>query len=152
MPRGKKFKAEQIIGNLREAEIELARGKTVPEVIARAGDTREYCRLPQTGHEARFDVDHVFPLAADGPSSSDNLALACVSCPLRKGARQSATDPQSKEQAPLFNPRAEPWEKQFLSRGAEIVGLTPIGRTTVSALKMNRLLILAIRVEASRRP
>ncbi len=30
MPRGKKFTAEQIIGKLREAEVELARGKTVP--------------------------------------------------------------------------------------------------------------------------
>jgi len=30
MPRGKKFTAAQIIGKLREAEVELARGKTVP--------------------------------------------------------------------------------------------------------------------------
>ncbi len=32
MPRGKKFTAEQIIGKLREAEVGLAQGKTVPEV------------------------------------------------------------------------------------------------------------------------
>jgi hypothetical protein len=31
MPRGKKFTAEQIIGKLREAEVGLAQGKTVPE-------------------------------------------------------------------------------------------------------------------------
>ena len=30
MPRGKKFTAEQIIGRLREAEVGLAQGKTVP--------------------------------------------------------------------------------------------------------------------------
>ena len=30
MPRGKKFTAEQIIGKLREAEVGLAQGKTVP--------------------------------------------------------------------------------------------------------------------------
>jgi hypothetical protein len=30
MPRGEKFTAEQIIGKLREAEVELARGKTAP--------------------------------------------------------------------------------------------------------------------------
>jgi hypothetical protein len=30
MPRGKKFTVEQITGKLREAEVELARGKTVP--------------------------------------------------------------------------------------------------------------------------
>jgi hypothetical protein len=123
----------------------------VAEVVARAGDTCEYCRLPQAGQEARFHVDHVVPLAAGGPSSTDNLALACVSCSLRKGARRFAVDPQSQEQAPLFNPRAEPWEKHFMWRGAEIVGLTPTGRATVSALAMNRPLILAIRVEAFRR-
>jgi hypothetical protein len=30
MPRGKKVSAEQIIAKLREAEVELARGKKVP--------------------------------------------------------------------------------------------------------------------------
>jgi putative transposase len=31
MPRGQKFQAEVIIAKLREAEVELARGKKVPE-------------------------------------------------------------------------------------------------------------------------
>jgi hypothetical protein len=43
MPRGKKFTAEQIIGKLREAEVELARGKTVPEVVR---------KLPRGGQPA----------------------------------------------------------------------------------------------------
>jgi len=30
MPRGKQFSAEQIIGKLREAEVELSRGNDVP--------------------------------------------------------------------------------------------------------------------------
>jgi hypothetical protein len=33
MPRGTKFSAERIIGNLLEADAELARGKTMPEVV-----------------------------------------------------------------------------------------------------------------------
>ena len=37
MPRGKKFTAEQIIGKLREAEVGLAQGKTVPEVVRKFG-------------------------------------------------------------------------------------------------------------------
>jgi DNA invertase Pin-like site-specific DNA recombinase len=41
MPRGKKFTAEQIIGKLREAEVELARGKTVPEVVRKLGVTEQ---------------------------------------------------------------------------------------------------------------
>jgi len=41
MARGKKFTAEQIIGKLREAEVELARGKTVPEVVRKLGVTEQ---------------------------------------------------------------------------------------------------------------
>jgi transposase-like protein len=41
MPRGKKLTAEQIIGKLREAEVELARGKTVPEVVRKIGVTEQ---------------------------------------------------------------------------------------------------------------
>ena len=41
MARGKKFTAEQIIGKLREAEVELARGKIVPEVVRQLGVTEQ---------------------------------------------------------------------------------------------------------------
>jgi putative transposase len=41
MPRGKKFTAERIIGELREAEAGLARGKTVPEVVRKLGVTEQ---------------------------------------------------------------------------------------------------------------
>jgi transposase-like protein len=38
---GKKFTAEQIIGKLREAEIELSRGKKVPEMCRKIGVTEQ---------------------------------------------------------------------------------------------------------------
>jgi putative transposase len=41
MPRRKKFTAEQIIGKLREAEVGLAQGKTVPEVVRKLGVTEQ---------------------------------------------------------------------------------------------------------------
>ncbi len=41
MPRGKKFTAEQIVGKLREAEVELARVKTVPEVAQKLAVTEQ---------------------------------------------------------------------------------------------------------------
>jgi 5-methylcytosine-specific restriction endonuclease McrA len=56
------------------------------EVTLRAGNRCEYCRLSQLGQEATFHMDHVIPRAANGPTSSDNLALACVSCSPRKWA------------------------------------------------------------------
>jgi putative transposase len=41
MPRGTKVSAEQIIAKLREAEIELARGRKVPEVARKIGVTEQ---------------------------------------------------------------------------------------------------------------
>ena len=41
MPQGKKFTAEQIIGKLREAEVGLAQGKTVSEVVRKLGVTEQ---------------------------------------------------------------------------------------------------------------
>jgi hypothetical protein len=41
MPRGKKSTAEQIIGKLREAEVELSRRKKVPEMCRKLGVTEQ---------------------------------------------------------------------------------------------------------------
>jgi putative transposase len=41
MPRGKTVPAEQIIAKLREAEVELARGKKVPEPCRKIGVTEQ---------------------------------------------------------------------------------------------------------------
>ena len=41
MPRGKKFTAEQIIGKLRDAEVGLTQGKTVPKVVRKLGVTEQ---------------------------------------------------------------------------------------------------------------
>ena len=45
MPRGQKFRAEQIIGKLRQAEVEVPRGKKVPEEVRMLDGTKQtYCR------------------------------------------------------------------------------------------------------------
>ncbi|HBJ86530.1 MAG TPA: hypothetical protein DDZ88_22280 [Verrucomicrobiales bacterium] len=63
------------------------------QVIERAGNRCEYCGLSQEGQEAVFHVDHIHPVKLAGQTELENLALACVSCSLRKGARVSAEDP-----------------------------------------------------------
>ena len=120
-------------------------------VARRAGGRCEYCGLSQEGQEARFHIDHVVPVARGGATVEENLALACVSCSLRKAARQSAFDPQTGREAALFNPRADSWKEHFRWDDVCVSGLTPTGRATVKALKMNRLLILAIRREETLR-
>ena len=116
-------------------------------VIQRAAHRCEYCKLSQEGQEATFHIDHVIPVAAGGETVAENLALACVSCSLRKAARQTAVDPQSGQEVALYNPRRDVWHEHFRWDGVHLVGLTATGRATVEALKMNRVLILAIRRE-----
>ena len=116
-------------------------------VIQRAANRCEYCGLSQEGQEATFHVDHVIPQMVGGETIAENLALACVSCSLRKAARQSAIDPQSEDEVPLYSPRLHAWHEHFCWEGVYLIGLTAIGRATVAALAMNRALILAIRQE-----
>ena len=118
-------------------------------VVQRAVERCEYCGLAQAGQEATFHVDHVTPMAADGKTVSDNLALACVSCSLRKAAREFATDPETGREVRLFNPRRDDWRENFRWDGVVLVGLSAAGRATIDSLSMNRSLILAIRQEES---
>jgi hypothetical protein len=116
-------------------------------IVERAGERCEYCRLAQQGQAATFHIDHVVPMAADGPTALDNLALACVSCSLRKAARRQAEDPQSGGAVRLFSPRQNAWGEHFRWNGAYVEGTTPTDRATARALEMNRPLMIAIREE-----
>lgn len=116
-------------------------------VLGRAKERCEYCRLAQAGQEATFHIDHIIPVAASGQTVADNLALACVSCSLRKGARMAAIDPETNEEARLFNPRLDLWSAHFNWEGVSVVGLSATGRATIAALEMNRPIVLAIRAE-----
>jgi hypothetical protein len=120
-------------------------------VTSRADGRCEYCGLAQAGQEAAFHIDHIQPRAEDGPTIEGNLALACVSCSLRKCARVDAADPLTGQSARLFNPRADQWLEHFLWKGVSVEGITPVGRATVAALDMNRPMILAIRTEEMER-
>jgi hypothetical protein len=118
----------------------------------RAGHRCEYCRLSQTRQHATFHVDHVWPWSESGPTTLDNLALACVSCSLRKGAKTTAPDPQTGELTHLFNPRADVWTEHFeVASGFVLAGKTPTGRATVAALRLNHALAIEIRAEEAQR-
>jgi hypothetical protein len=73
--------------------------------------------------------------------------LACVSCSLRKGARQALEDLVTGEMVAVFNPRQQVWQDHFAWDGVQIVGLTATGRATIQALDLNRSTMLAIRLE-----
>lgn len=117
------------------------------EVTLRARGRCEYCQLSQLGQEASFHIDHVTPRAAGGPTVSENLALACVSCSLRKWAKRTGVDPDTGVEVPLFHPRTDRWDDHFRWDGPLLIPLSPTGRATAAALAMNRPMIVAIRQE-----
>ncbi len=116
-------------------------------VIQRANNCCEYCGISQIGQVATFHIDHVIPVVAGGETTAENLALACVSCSLRKGARQKLADSETGEVVYIFNPRQQRWNAHFTWNGVELIGLTAIGRAMVQALDLNRSTMLAIRAE-----
>jgi hypothetical protein len=110
-----------------------------PAVARRAGHRCEFCRAPEALFNFPFEVEHVLPPSRGGGNDDSNLALACRSCNVHKGNQVSCTEPGSGAEVSLFNPRRDRWADHFtadLERG-EVRGLTPTGRATVEALRMN---------------
>ena len=114
--------------------------KTLREkVAATAGHRCGYCLTPQAYTAMPMHVEHIIPQAAGGPSTEENLWLACPLCNGHKGMQTHGTDPESGEQVPIFNPRRQDWHEHFRwsEDGTLIVGQTACGRATVVALRLN---------------
>jgi hypothetical protein len=116
-------------------------------VRERAGGRCEYCLTSEELSGIRCQVDHIIPRARQGATTAENLCLACPACNGHKHARIQASDPESGDRVPLFDPRHQRWSNHFAwsASGTEIIGLTPTGRATVAALKMNDPLIVGAR-------
>jgi hypothetical protein len=106
-----------------------------------------YCRSAEELTVAIFEVEHVIPRSAGGSSVFSNLCLACPTCNRYKGSRTTARDPRTGDTAPLFQPHRDTWNTHFAwnEDATEITGLTPIGRVTVEALRMNRRQLVRVR-------
>ncbi|MGD1938070.1 MAG: HNH endonuclease [Cyanophyceae cyanobacterium] len=81
----------------------------------------------------------MIPISKGCTNNSENLALSCRSCNLRKSNFTTAIDPQSGTEVRLFNPRNDQWSEHMeanLDLGI-ITGKTDIGRGAVQRLKMN---------------
>jgi hypothetical protein len=117
------------------------------EVWQRANGVCEYCHLPQTYHRLPFQVDHIIAEQHGGKTVSENLALSCLRCNKRKGPNIASIDPMIGEIVRLFHPRRDNWNDHFRWNGAELVGLTPIGRATIAILVINDPSAVAIREE-----
>lgn len=112
------------------------------EVRNRARQRCEYCQSPEWLTGLPHAIDHIIPRQLDGANSADNLCLACSGCNGHKHASVEAVDPETNETVPLYHPRQQGWLDHFAwsADGQQIIGLTAVGRATVNALQLNRLL------------
>jgi hypothetical protein len=112
---------------------------TTARVRARAGNRCEYCLIHQQHYLITFHVEHIIARQHRGSDADSNLALACHFCNRHKGPNVAGLDPATGVLTRLFNPRTDVWSHHFRIERGRIIGLTPVGRTSVEVLQMNRL-------------
>lgn len=119
--------------------------KHIPAELRRLVHTRarglcEYCRSQARFSPQPFSVEHIIARALGGQTIAENLALSCQGCNGHKYIKWQAIDPLTRKLISLFHPRQQRWRDHFAwnEDATLIVGLTPTGRTTAEALKLNR--------------
>lgn len=117
------------------------------QVAEKSGYRCSYCLTTEEIAGARFTIDHIVPESLGGATIPDNLCLACWQCNLIKGNRIAAVDPRTGETVRLFHPNNQNWTDYFQWHAGDllIIGLTPRGRATVTALKLNRPVLINAR-------
>jgi hypothetical protein len=114
-------------------------------VWSRANTRCEYCHMPQSHSIFKHEIDHIIAIKHNGQAVADNLALACLDCNGYKGPNISGIDPINKTMVRLFNPRHDNWQEHFVWNGSELIGLTEVGRATISVLRINHPERVALR-------
>lgn len=109
------------------------------QVMMRAGNCCEYCRLSQEDNTFSFQIDHVIAEKHEGKTSLENLSLSCPNCNGFKGSDIGSIDRETGKLTPLYNPRTQIWAEHFRLDGPIIEPLTPEGRVTVRLLKLNQV-------------
>lgn len=87
-----------------------------------------------------FEFEHIVPISRGGTTTLDNIAFACGGCNRHKYAKMSVLDPVLQKMVAIYNPREQSWSEHFAWSDdyLQLIGLTAIGRATVSSLQLNR--------------
>ena len=117
------------------------------QVIAEANYYCEYCKTSSRLTGTPLVIEHILPKSLGGIDCRENLAASCYRCNEFKGTKTQAVDPDTGQLVKLFNPRTQNWQEHFtwINGGINIAGLTPIGRATVLALRLNNEYIVQAR-------
>ena len=95
-----------------------------------------------------FEIDHIIPEIEGGPTTFENLCLACPPCNRYKSDRLTGIDPLTGFSTPFFHPRQEKWGVHFQwdESFTQLIGQTDVGRASIVALKMNRPPLVQLRM------
>ena len=115
-------------------------------VVERANSCCEYCLLPQLFSASAHQIDHIIAEKHGGETVSENLALSCMICNLRKGTDIGSLHPKTGDLQPLYHPRTMSWVENFKIESDRIMGLSLVGETTASFMKFNTPLRVSERV------
>lgn len=109
-------------------------------IVAQAKGCCEYCYSQIKFATQSFSVEHILPRSKGGTTTPENLALSCQGCNNHKFTKTGGVDLVTGEATQLFHPRQQSWLDHLTWNEdySLIIGLTPIGRVTVSALRLNR--------------
>jgi hypothetical protein len=120
-----------------ESRVTAQQKKAVAE---RANRCCEYCKSQVSFAIQPFSIEHIIPKSQGGRTTLDNLALACQGCNNHKYNKTEGRDLISGNIVPFYHPRQQRWSEHFVWNEdfILIIGLTPVGRTTVDALQLNR--------------
>jgi HNH endonuclease len=111
---------------------------TLEQLVWRRAKGRcEYCQLPQEFSPLTHQVDHIIARKHHGPTTAENLALACFFCNSYKGPNIAGVDPITGRIVRLFHPRKDRWNRHFAWNGPSLTGRNRSGRATVAVLEIN---------------
>ncbi|MCY7284470.1 MAG: HNH endonuclease [Cyanobacteria bacterium CAN_BIN43] len=117
------------------------------QVRAQFSNCCAYCQTSEALIVTTFEFEHILPRSAGGETVLENLCLSCPSCNRHKASRQTAIDEVTQRSVSLFHPSHEQWDDHFAwnEDATQIIGLTPVGRATIAAPKMNRPQMIRVR-------
>jgi HNH endonuclease len=117
------------------------------QIHSRFADCCAYCLTAEALTATSFEFEHILPRSAGGETVLENLCLSCPNCNRYKSDRLEIIDPITEQKVALFNPQCQAWTEHFVwnEDASEIIGLTDIGRATITALKMNRTQLVRVR-------
>lgn len=121
--------------------------ETRRKVREAAGNSCGYCLSRQRYTMSVLEIEHIIPKSNGGTNAEENLWLSCGLCNRYKGMQTDGFDEETQNIVALFNPRRQIWTEHFAwsADGTRITGITPTGRVTVNALKLNNDIAVEVR-------